>query len=62
MVGTNGEATIWIEMCTMCANESVPFRAKSHVNLIGDLWTEIPADILETLLHPCTTQRRVPLQ
>ena len=32
MVGTNGEATIWVEMCTMYANESLPFRAKSLVN------------------------------
>lgn len=31
---------------------------------IGDLWTEIPADMFDTLLHPCTTQRRegMPLQ
>ena len=62
MVGTNSKATIWVEMYTMCANESLPFRAKSLVN--RDLWTEIPADILETLLHPCTTQCRegMPLQ
>lgn len=55
MVRTNSEATIWVEMCTMRANESLPFRL---VLLIGDLWTEIPADKFETLLHPCTTQRR----
>jgi hypothetical protein len=40
------------------------FHFARRVLSIGDLWTEIPADILETLLHPCTTQRRegMPLQ
>ena len=40
------------------------FHFARRVLSIGDLWTEIPADISETLLHPCTTQRRegMPLQ
>ena len=40
------------------------FHFARRVLSIGDLCTEIPADISETLLHPCTTQRRegMPLQ
>ena len=49
--------------CARCVPTKA-FHFARRVLLIGDLWTEIPADILETLLHPCTTQRRegMPLQ
>lgn len=49
--------------CARCVPTKA-FHFARRVLSIGDLWTEIPADILETLLHPCTTQRRegMPLQ
>ena len=49
--------------CSRCVPTKA-FHFARKVLLIGDLWTEIPADLLETLLHPCTTQNRegMPLQ
>lgn len=49
--------------CARCVSTKA-FHFARYVLSIGDLWMEIPADISETLLHPCTTQRRegTPLQ
>lgn len=48
----------------MCADESFPYACRVLLITGSDLWTEILADILETLLHPCTTQchEGMPLQ
>ena len=46
MVRSNSKATIWFDECARC----VPMRAfhfARRVLSIGDLWTEIPADISE---------------
>ena len=51
--------------CAQCVPTKA-FHFARRVLSIGDLhvWTEIPADISETLLHPGTTQNRegMPLQ